>query len=120
MGDIQRFSGRVIDLAERLSDVADAAEGKRRRRGRVMRQWLLLPAAGAGIYALARSDAFRDQAKDVVDEAKTRASELPDDLQRRVRATSTSARRSGNGGQSRRKPRSTRKPSSGRKTTAAR
>jgi hypothetical protein len=34
MADVQKFSERVIDLAERISAVADAAQGKRvRQRG---------------------------------------------------------------------------------------
>jgi hypothetical protein len=119
MAEVQRFSERVIDLAERLSDMADAAEGRRRRGRGVMTRWLLLPAAGAGIYALARSDAFSRQAKDVVDEAKTRASDLPDDLISRVRPTPSRAS-SGNGGQSRRRTQSTRKAGSKRKTATAR
>jgi hypothetical protein len=110
--DIHRFSEQVIDFAERLSDVADAAKGKGRRRTNGLARWVFLPAAGAGLYALLRSDHFSRQAKDVVDEAKTRASDLPNDLLNSVRQTSqTPARRSGgsrSGGQR------------GRQTSAAR
>ena len=88
MDEIHRFSEQVIEYAERLADVADAAKGKAVRRRGAARRWLLLPAAGAGLYALVRSDSFTQQAREVVDEAKTRASELPDDLMKRVRHTS--------------------------------
>jgi hypothetical protein len=113
MGAINKFSERVIDLAERLEDVADAAEGKGRRRSGSGARWLILPAAGAGLFALATNASFARQAKDVVDQAKTRASELPDDLMSRIRQSSTSASRSG--GQSAR-----RKSSSARKTSSTR
>jgi hypothetical protein len=114
MGAIYKFSERVIDLAERLEDVADAAEGKGRRRNGSGARWLILPAAGAGLYALATNASFARQAKGVVDQAKTRATELPDDLMSRIRqSSSTSASRSG--GQSRR-----RKSSSARKTSSTR
>jgi hypothetical protein len=102
MADIHRFSERMIDYAERLSNVADAAQGKRmaRRRNGVS-GWLLLPAAGAGLYAMVRSEFFSRQAKEVVDEAKTRASELPADLMKSVRQTTQKSRRqtTQNGGQ---------------------
>jgi hypothetical protein len=86
MSAIQRFSTQVIDYAERLSGMADAAEGKHRRHGGVVRRLVVLPASGAALYALVRSDFFSKQAKELADEAKTRASELPEDLMSRVRA----------------------------------
>ena len=109
----------MTDYAERLSNMADAAEGKRPR-GRMTR-WVFLPAAGAAVYALVRSDAFSRQAKGVVDEAKTRASELPDDLVARVRQTQGSqSSSSGNGnGSGQRRRSGTRKTSTSRKTKAA-
>jgi hypothetical protein len=119
MADVHKFSEQVIEMAERLSDVADAAQGKRRRGG-LMRSWLLLPAAGAGLYAFAKSDVFSRQAKEVMDEAKTRASELPDDLMRRVRPTPTRSASSNGASQRRRRTSSTRRSSTARKTTAAR
>src|SRR5829696_9642814 len=88
MAGIHQVSEQVIDLAERLEDVADAANGKGVRRGSFGTRWLILPAAGAGLYALATSGFFSRQARDVMDQAKTRASELPDDLMRGVRQTS--------------------------------
>lgn len=98
--NIHEFAERVIDLAERMADVADAAAGKRRRGPRAATRLLVLPAAGAGLYALARSESFSQQAKTLVDEAKTVASELPNDLMNGVRqaastqASSTAAGRS--------------------------
>jgi len=77
VADIYRFSERVIDLAERLEDVADAAKGKGNRKGSLGTRWLLLPAAGAGLYALATSGSFSRQAKGVMNQAKTRATDLP-------------------------------------------
>jgi hypothetical protein len=113
MADIHGFSERVIDLAERLENVADAANGKGIRRGSMGARWLILPAAGAGLYALATNGAFTRRAKDVMGQAKTSASDLSDDLLGRVRQTSqTSANRSGSRSRSR--------SSSGRKTSSSR
>jgi hypothetical protein len=115
MGAINKFSERVIDLAERLEDVADAAEGKGRRRSGSGARWLILPAAGAGLYALATNGSFSRQAKGVMDQAKTRATELPDDLMSRIRQQSSPKSASRSGGQSAR-----RKSSSARKTSSTR
>jgi hypothetical protein len=84
MADVRRLSERTIDLAERLADVTDAAQGKGNRRGSGRARWLILPAAGAGLYALVTSGFFARQAKEVLDGAKSRASELPDDLAKRA------------------------------------
>ncbi|HZQ65141.1 MAG TPA: hypothetical protein VFA66_07945 [Gaiellaceae bacterium] len=84
MADVRTFSEQVIDYAERLADMADAAKGKTRGR-RMLPRWLVLPAAGAGLYALIRSDSFTRGAKGMMHEAKGRASELPEDLIGRVR-----------------------------------
>jgi hypothetical protein len=115
MADVHKFSEQVIDLAERLEDVTDAAKGKGIRRGSFGSHWLILPAAGAGLYALATSGSFTRQAKSMMNQAKTRASELPDDLMSRVRQTSQKSasgsrgQARGNGSQARRQTRSTRK-----------
>jgi hypothetical protein len=93
MASIHKFSEQVIDYAERLSDMADAAQGKGSRRGSSTgTRWLILPAAGAGLFALVKSDFFTRQAKGMVEEAKTRASDLPDDLLSHVRQTSQTSR----------------------------
>jgi len=118
MANVHKFSEQVIDLAERLENVTDAAQGKGNRRGGLKTRWLVLPAAGAGLYALATSGAFSRQAKDVMDQARTRASELPDELLARIRQTSQkpTSRNGGQGGSrtgsSRRKTGTTRKTSS--------
>lgn len=120
MADVHKFSEQVIDLAERLENVADAAKGKGSPRGSFGSRWLILPAAGAGLYALATSGSFTRQAKSVVSQAKARASELPDDLLSRVRQTSqksasgSGGQARGNGGQARRQTRSGRKANSAR------
>ena len=85
MAGIQSISEQVIDYAERVSDMADAAQGRHRRVGSTLTRWVVLPASGAALFALARSNYVSRQAKDVVDGAKSRASELPDDLMSRVR-----------------------------------
>jgi hypothetical protein len=93
MGSIQRFSDTVIEYAERLSNVADAAAGRRATRGRnggavTTTRWVFLPAVGAGLYALVKSDSFTRQAKEVMGEATARASDLPTDLMKAVRQSS--------------------------------
>jgi hypothetical protein len=119
MADIDKFSKQVIDLAERLADVADAAKGKGIRRGSIGTRWVLLPAAGAGLYALATSDSFARRTKDAVNQAKARASDLPDDLLNRVRQTSPgSPARAGS--PNARKSSSARRSGAGRKTSSAR
>ena len=85
MGTIQKLSSQVIDYAERVSEMADTAQGKHHQRTGPTTRWLLLPASGAALYALMKSDAFSRPAKEVMDEAKARASELPDDLLSMVR-----------------------------------
>lgn len=116
MATVHKFSERVIDLAERLEDVADAANGKGIRRGGFGTRWLILPAVGAGLYALATHGSFARGAKDVMDQAKSRASELPDDLVSRIRQTSQRSTTSRSGGQARRRSSSARRASTARKT----
>jgi hypothetical protein len=83
MADINKFSEQINDLAERLANVADAAKGKDTKTMRPKARWVLLPAAGAGIYALT-SRAYTRQGKSLVDEAKARASDLLDELVSRM------------------------------------
>ena len=120
MKGIHKFSAQVIDYAERLSDVADAAQGKNHQRAGSTTRWLLLPASGAALYALVKSDSFSRQAKDVIGDAKTRAAELPEELIGLVRQTTE---RSSNGStQSRpatRKRTATRRPRAARKPATA-
>lgn len=88
MADIEKFSNQIIDYAERMVDVADAAKGKGSRHGGPGLRWMVLPAVGAGMYALATSNSFGRRTKDVMEQAKARASDLPEDLLNRVRQTS--------------------------------
>jgi hypothetical protein len=115
---VQKFSAQVIDYAERLSNVAAAAEGKHRHGGARMTRWLVLPASGAAAYALLKSDYFSRQAKGIVDDARTRALELPDDLLGRARQATQGAS-SRNGSRRRSSARST-KTSSARRTSSTR
>lgn len=120
--NVHKFAEQVIDLAERLEGMADAAQGKGIRRGGGGTRWLLLPAAGAGLYALVTNNSFGRHAKGMVEQAKTRASELPDDLMGRVRQTSSSRSGSRAKSQNRSGSRSTtssRRKSSARRSTAA-
>jgi len=98
--DIQGFSERVIELAERMSDVADAAAGTKRKSPSAFTRLVVLPATGAGLYALAKSDFFGQQAKVVVKEARTLGSDLSDDLVKSVRQASQSPTKSSSAGTS--------------------
>jgi hypothetical protein len=118
MADMHRLSEHIIDFAERLDGVAEAAQGKGARRGGLGTRWLILPAAGAGLYALATSGAFTRQAKDVMGQARSRASELPEDLMGRIRQPSQKST-TGNGGQARRRSSSTRKSKTARKSSSS-
>ena len=116
MASIQKLSAQVIDYAERVSEIADVAQGKHQQRAGRTTRWLLLPASGAALYALIKSDSFSRQAKDVMDDAKSRASELPEDLLTRVRQSASSK----NGSQSSSSTTRSRSTGSARKTTASR
>ena len=123
MADVHKFSERVIEMAERLEDVADAANGKGNRSGGgIGAKWLLLPAAGAGLYALITNNSVGRHAKGVIDQAKTRAVELPDDLMSRVSQASRPQRtRSASGSSTANRSRSsgrTKRPA--RKSTSSR
>jgi hypothetical protein len=87
MTDLNKISKQAADVAERVADVADAARGKGPRKSGGGARWLLLPAAGAAVYAIAkRSSDVPRLAKDLVGQVKERASEMPDlDLLGRVK-----------------------------------
>jgi hypothetical protein len=86
--DFDRIAKQAVDMAEqaayvaeRLAAVADAARGKGARSGGGggVGRWLLLPAAGVVVYAVAKSGSgVRDRAKDLAREATERASEIQD------------------------------------------
>ena len=70
MADAHKLSEHVIDMARRFEDVVDAAEGKGNRgSGGISTKWLMLPAAGAGLYALVTSNSVGRHAKGVLDQA---------------------------------------------------
>jgi hypothetical protein len=122
MADVHKFSERVIDYAERTSAVADAAQGKGVRKRRAGMRWLLLPAAGAGLYALVTNGSFTRQAKKVMTEAKDRASDLPEELVDRVQEATGQTSGSNRTRQSSQKSSASRSRSSrqgSRKTTAS-
>ena len=122
MSDVNKFSERVIEYAERASAMADAAQGRKRIRSSGAGRWLLLPAAGAGLYALARSKSVTRQARGAMNEAKVRASELPDELLSRVRESSqaTEATSASNGAPRKRQTSSSRRKSSARTKASSR
>jgi hypothetical protein len=119
MADMQKLSKQMVEYAERFADITDAAKGRGRSHSGGGTRWLILPAAGAGLYALFTSK----RTKGVIEEAKARASDLPEDLVNRVRQTSqssggrTSKRTSQNGSASRSQ---TRRKTSSRKSTSSR
>jgi hypothetical protein len=123
MAGIHQFSARLIEYAERLDAVADAAAGKRHRDGRLARM-MMLPASGAALYALIRSNLFSRRAKAALRDAKTFAGDLPDDLMAVVRQSADTVTgtqsRGPNGGRpsSRRKPAAARKKAPSRKPTS--
>jgi hypothetical protein len=121
MADVHKFSERVIDVAERTSAVADAAQGKKVRRGGMPARWFLLPAVGAGFYALMTNRSFTRQAKSVMNQAKERAADLPEDLVDRVQQTTGQKSGSTSGSRpSTRRRKSVSRTSQRRKTTSAR
>jgi hypothetical protein len=87
MGEVNKFSERMIDLAERFADVVDAAQGNGARKAGPGARWLVLPAAGAAAYALATSgSSLARQTRGLMRKAKDRATDLPDaDLYNRVK-----------------------------------
>jgi hypothetical protein len=122
MSTVNRLSDQVIELAERASAMSDAAQGKKGIRGRAMGRWLLLPAAGAGLYAMVRNTSVTRKAKGAMDDAKARASELPEELIGRVRQSSqpSSSSASRNGGSTRRRTSTNRRRSTTRSKASSR
>lgn len=118
MKGIHKFSARVIDYAERLTDVADAAQGKNHQRAGSTTRWMLLPASGAALYALVKSESFSRQAKGVLGDAKTRAAELPEELLGLVRQTTE--RTAGQNGSTQSRPASRKRTTTTRRRTSTR
>ncbi len=120
MADMEKLSRQMVEYAERFADITDAAKGRGRSHSGVGTRWLILPAAGAGLYALFTSK----RTKGVIEDAKSRATDLPEDLVNRVRQTSESSggrstpRRTGQNGSTSRSQ--TRRKTSSRKSTSSR
>ena len=121
MADINKFAEQVVDLAERFADITDAAQGKGNRKG-VGARWLVLPVAGAGLYALGSNGSFTRKTKKVMNQAKARASELPYHLMNRVEQVSggTESRSKNAPRQTAQKSASRARSQSRRKTSSAR
>ena len=117
MADIDRFSERLVDLAERFADVTDAAQGRGNRRGGIRPRWFLVPAAAAGMYLLGANGSLRRQAGNVAKQAKDRAADLPDDLMGRVHKATRRPTTSGAGSNGRSTTRSTGRTRSRRRRT---
>jgi hypothetical protein len=77
--DAHKFAKQVTEMVERVADVSDAARGKARRRSGGLARWLILPAAGAAVYATAkRASAVGGSTGAVVRGAKETPGEMPD------------------------------------------
>jgi hypothetical protein len=100
MADVNRFSEGLIDVAERFADVVESAQGHGPRKAGLGAKWLILPAAGAGAYALATSSSsLARQTRKLMSRAKDRATELPDsDLFGRVKEVTGQAEQSRSAG----------------------
>jgi hypothetical protein len=117
MADVNRFSEGLIDMAERFADVVESAQGHGPRKSGPGAKWLILPAAGAGAYALATSSSsLARQTRKLMSRAKDRATDLPDaDLFGRVREVTgrtDSPSASGGGSQSARRSQNRRRRTS--------
>ena len=117
MADMDRFSERLVDLAERFADVTDAAQGRGNRQGGIRARWFVVPAAAAGIYMVGASGSLRRQAGNVAKQAKDRAADLPDDLMSRVHRATRKTTTSGGRSNGRSTTRSTTRARNRRRTT---
>ena len=125
MADINRFSERLIDVSERFADAVEGAQGRGPRKSGVGVRWLILPAAGAAVYALSTSSSsLARRTRGLMRRATDRATDLPDaDLVDRVKEVTGLAEK-GSSGSSRSQGQNSRRRTSQsqrrRKTTASR
>ncbi len=126
MGDVNKLSESMIDVAERFADIVDAAQGKGARKGGLGLKWVLLPAAGVTAWVVTGSSGAARRTRKLMGQAKDRATELPDAaLFGRVKEVTGLADESQSGGQTRQSTRTqARRRSTGtgsrRKTTSTR
>ena len=86
--DAHKFAKQVTEMVERVADVSDAARGKARRRSGGFARWLILPAAGAALYAAAkRASVVGGSTDDVVRGANERVDTPDMELLNRVKDT---------------------------------
>ncbi|HEX5468658.1 MAG TPA: hypothetical protein VFW80_06400 [Gaiellaceae bacterium] len=83
-------------------------------------RWLVLPAAGAGLYALVTNGSFTRQAKKVMTGAKERAADLPEELVDRVQEATGQTSGNGKSRQSTQKSSTSRSRTKRSKTASAR
>jgi hypothetical protein len=84
--DAHKFAKQVTEVAERVADVSDAARGKARKRSGGLGRWLILPVAGAAVYAAAKRASAAGRSTDgVVRRAEGRAGTPDMDLLNRVK-----------------------------------
>jgi hypothetical protein len=84
--DAHKFAEQVTEMVERVADVSDAARGKARRRSGGLARWLILPAAGAAVYAAAKRASARSGSTDGVVRGANERADAPDmDLLNRVK-----------------------------------
>lgn len=126
MADVKKVSVGLIDVAERFADMVDAAQGRGARKAGSSAKWLVLPAAGAAVYALGTSgSSVARRTRQLMGRAKDRATDLPDaDLIGRVKevtggAGQSSSARSRSQGSRRSSPRRTRTRQTRSRKTAA-
>jgi hypothetical protein len=124
MASMDKLSQQLIEVAERVADVNDAAKGRGLRHRGTPTRWVMLPALGAGLYALGTRVSISRHAKSVLDQAKDRASDLPQDLLGRVQETTGETNRrsktSSSGRSNGNRPKSRARSTSRKKTTARR
>jgi Sec-independent protein translocase protein TatA len=79
--DLHKMAEQVADVADRIAAVADALQGKGRRRGGGAGKWLLLPATGAlAVFAARKGPDLIRQARELADQAKEQAASMGIDL----------------------------------------